>query len=146
MKLYRSLLVMVAVVVAGCASVGNEYALPSQDLSLLPDDGKTKVVFYNGNGLNPLYLDGSWRVGIKLDNVGVANLHIGEYVQVFLTPGDYDIELSHIDVFTFRDTYRVNVGADTVFVKVYNTPISTKYELQTDAPQNFGQEYEPGAY
>ncbi len=139
------LLSIVAFVVflQACASVRPEYPLPSQALDAPPTDGKTKVIFYNGNGFNPLFLDGSWRVGIKIDGVGVENLHVKKYVQVFLTPGNYDIELSHIDLFTFRNEYSFDVGSETMFAKVYNTPISTKYELQESEPQSFAEKYEP---
>lgn len=144
MKLYRNFFVLiVAMILTSCASVRNEYSLPTQDLLKHPDGEKTKVVFYNGNGFNPLYLDGSWRVGIKIDGVGVENLHIGKYVQLFLTPGNYSLELSHIDVFTFRDEYSFDVGSETMYVKTYNTPISTKYQIQEKEPQGFADNYEP---
>jgi len=64
-----------------------EHILPDQGLDAIPKKGKTKVVFYNGNDFNPLYLDGSWRVGIKLNRVGVEHLHLQKYVQIFLAPG-----------------------------------------------------------
>ena len=144
MKVCRKLLVLaVAILLASCASVRNEYPLPTQDLSVHPDQDKTKVIFYNGNGFNPLYLDGSWRVGIKVDGVGIENLHIDKYVQIFLKPGSYSLELSHIDVFTFRDEYSFDVGSETMYVKVYNTPFSTKYQVQDKAPAEFATNYQP---
>jgi len=144
MKPYRNLLVLaVVMVLSGCASVVNEYPLPTQDLSAHPFEDRTKVIFYNGNGFNPLYLDGSWRVGIKVDGVGVENLHIDKYVQVFLRPGNYRLELSHIDVFTFRDEYSFDVGSEIMYVKVYNTPLSTKYKVQDEAPEGFANQYQP---
>jgi hypothetical protein len=117
--------------------------LPTQDLNAANEESKTRVVFYNGNGYNPLYLDGSWRVGIKLNGIGVENLHIDKYVQLFLMPGTYNLELSHIDLFTFRDEYIFQVGSETMYVRVYNTPISTKYEVNKTEPENFKEKYEP---
>ena len=144
MEVYRNLFFFAAaLLLVGCASVVNEYPLPAQELSAHPHEDKTKVIFYNGNGFNPLYLDGSWRVGIKVDGVGVENLHIDKYVQIFLKPGSYRLELSHIDLFTFRDEYDFDVGSETMYVKVYNTPLSTKYQVQDKVPAGFASKYQP---
>jgi hypothetical protein len=138
MKMISNVMLMgMTIFLFGCASVKNTYPLPDQALDASPTESKTKIVFYNGNGLNPLFLDGSWRVGIKLDGVGVENLHIGKYVQLFLDPGDYKLELSHIDLFTFRDNYDLKVGANPMYIKIYNTPVSTKYEIQNSEPSEF---------
>jgi hypothetical protein len=134
--------ISMAIFLVSCASVKNSYPLPDQALDALPTELKTKVVFYNGNGLNPLFLDGSWRVGIKINEVGVENLHIGKYVQLFLSPGTYKLELSHIDLFTFRDNYELKVGANLMYVKTYNTPVSTKYEIQESEPREFRKNFE----
>lgn len=128
--------------IAGCATVRNEYSLPTQSLSATSYKSETRVVFYNGNGFNPLFLDGSWRVGIKIDGKGVDNLHIGKYVQVFLVPGTYNIELSHFDIFTFSDEYTLQVGAEDMYVRVYNALMSTEYEVQYSEPEEFRGKYE----
>lgn len=57
-----------------CVTVNYDYQLPDQSLDKSDKAGKTCVIFYNA--LNPLFLDGSWRIGIKIDDVGVQNLHI----------------------------------------------------------------------
>jgi hypothetical protein len=136
-------IVAFAVFLQACASVRPEYPLPSQALDAPAADEKTKVIFYNGNGFNPLFLDGSWRIGIKLDGVGVENLHLHKYVQVFLKPGPYKLELSHIDLFTFRDEYDFDVTSKTMFVEVYNTLIGNDYETQKVKPDDFINDYEP---
>lgn len=135
----------ISVFLAGCASVKNNYVLPEQNLAAPVPDSKTRVIFYNGNGLNPLFLDGSWRVGIKVDGVGVENLHVGKYVQLFLSPGNYKVELSHIDLIAFRDNYDIQVGSKPLYIKVYNTPISTKYEVQEAEPEDFPKKYKSAA-
>jgi len=124
-----------------CATVNYDYQLPDQSLDKSDKAGKTRVIFYNA--LNPLFLDGSWRIGIKIDDVGVQNLHINRYVQVFLDPGEYKLSLSHVDVFTFNDDYTLNVSGDTLFVRVYNGLISTKYEVQSSEPEDFRSKYRP---
>lgn len=126
---------------ASCATVKNEYDLPNQSIDALPGEGETRVIFYNG--LNPLFIDGSWRIGIKIDGAGVENLHINKYVQVFLKPGAYTLGLSHVDVFTFKDEYPFNVSGETMFVKVYNGVVSTKFEVQSSEPKNFRSKYSP---
>ena len=125
----------------GCATVVNEYNLPDQNLDTSPDVGKTRVVFYNA--LNPLFLDGSWRIGIKIDDVGVENLHINKYVQLFLSPGQYKLSLSHVDVVKFSNDYQLQVGRETMFIKVYNGIVSTKYQIQDAEPENFKSKYKP---
>lgn len=125
----------------GCATVQNEINLPNQALDIKPDSGKTKVIFYND--LNSLFLDGSWRIGIKIDGKGLENLHINQYVQVFLEPGEYILGLSHVDVFIFKDEYPFTVNQDPMFVKVYNGLVSTKFEIQSAQPEGFSQKYRP---
>jgi len=137
---YLSVLSLV-LVLSGCATVVNEYDLPDQGLDKPVDSGKTRVIFYNS--LNPLFLDGSWRIGLELDDVGVENLHLYKYVQVFLQPGQYKLGLSHVDVFTFKDEYPFEVGSETMFVKVYNGLVSTKYKIQQGEPENFRTTYQP---
>jgi len=133
----------VVVFLAACATVSPEFPLPSQALDAQVNDNETKVIFYNGNGYNPLFLDGSWRIGIKVDGVGVENLHLQKYVQVFLKPGPYRLEVSHIDLFTFRDEYDFNVTSETMFVEVYNTLIGNDFEIQKVEPAGFRSDYAP---
>jgi hypothetical protein len=102
---------------------------------------RLELFFYNA--LNPLFIDGSWRIGIKIDDVGVQNLHINRYVQVFLDPGEYKLSLSHVDVFTFNDDYSFRVGNETMYVRVYNGLISTQYEVQSLEPEDFRSKYRP---
>lgn len=124
-----------------CATVNYDYALPDQSIDKPAEAGKTRVIFYNG--LNPLFLDGSWRIGIKIDDVGVHNLHINKYVQLFLEPGEYKLGLSHVDVFTFQDEYPFKVTGDSMYVKVYNGLVSTKFEIQKAEPEGFRSKYRP---
>ena len=125
----------------GCATVNYDYLLPDQNINSPAEPGKTRVIFYNG--LNPLFLDGSWRIGIKIDDVGVQNLHINKYVQVFLDPGEYKLGLSHVDVFTFRDEYDFQVIGEVMYVRVYNGLVSTKFEVQKNQPEGFASKYRP---
>ena len=112
----------------GCATVTPEYVLPTQDLKASPPKGKTRVIFYNGNRVNPLFMDFSWRIGIKLSDKVVENLHMREYVQLFLKPASYKVELSHFDLITLNDLYYIKVENDSpIYIQAYNTPISTKY-------------------
>lgn len=144
MNCFKLLSIVVTLVfLQACASVRPEYPLPSQALDAQATDERTKVIFYNGNGFNPLFLDGSWRIGIKLDGIGVENLHLQEYVQVFLKPGPYKLELSHIDLFTFRGVYDFEVTSKTMFVEVYNTLIGNDYEIKKAEPEDFSDDYDP---
>ncbi len=131
-----TLLAIAILFLAGCSTVTPSVTLPSQDLSALPSEGATKIVFFNTS--NPvLYGDGSWKIGIKIDGKGIENLHLKRYAQIFLTPGNYKLELSHKDLFTFRDEYDITIGKQPAYFEVYNGLVSTKYKIHSELPDNF---------
>jgi hypothetical protein len=129
-------------ILCSCATVKLETNLPSQQLNAPIPENKTRVVFFNESN-KVLYADGSWRIGIKIDGEGVANLHFNQYVQIDLTPGKHSLELSHVDVFTFRDKYDFNVTDKTMYVKVYNGLVSTKFQILPSKPNNFEINFRP---
>jgi hypothetical protein len=141
MKKFTYLLLSV-LLLSGCATVTPSTKLPSQNISEQPQYGKTKILFFN-NSDTVLYGDGSWRIGIKINGEGIENLHLWRYAQLFLTPGDYRLELSHKDVFTFRDEYDFKVGTEPMYVEVYNGIISTKFKIHSELPENFEKHFKP---
>jgi hypothetical protein len=122
--------------------VKQETLLPLQQLTAPVTPNTTRVIFFNTSN-KVLYADTSWRIGIKLDGKGVANLHFNQYVQIDLEPGNHVLELSHVDVFTFRDKYDFVVGDETMYVAVYNSLVSTKYKVLPEKPVNFESNFRP---
>jgi hypothetical protein len=134
-------LAALVVLISGCTTVQPTTKLPTQNLEAQPAQGKTPVVFYNNS--NPLYLDGSWRIGISVNGEGVENLHLRQYVQLFLAPGKYRLGLSHRDIFRFNDEYDLEVGTKPMYVEVFNGMVSTKLEIHLNRPEGFANTYEP---
>ena len=139
---YLSIIFVLSLLLCSCATVQQETLLPSQQLTAPITPNKTRVIFFNTSN-KVLYSDTSWRIGIKIDGKGVANLHFNQYVQIELDPGNHVLELSHVDVFTFKDKYDFVVGAETMYVAVYNSPISTKYKVLPEKPENFESNFRP---
>ena len=140
----KAILLLFPVMLSACATVKPEYKLPSQKLSAIAPSGTTKVVLFNTT--NPvLFADGSWRIGIKMDGVGVENLHLNKYVQLNLEPGMHKLELSHIDVFTFRNSYQISIPNEAVYIKVYNGITSTKHKIMDSKPNDFNKKYKPAS-
>ncbi len=125
-----------------CATVSYDTDLPPQQISSPAATGKTKVVFFNDSN-KVLYADGSWRIGIKIDGKGVANIHFNQYVQLDLLPGLHSLELSHVDLFTFRDEYKLEVTDGPMYIKVYNGLISTKFQILQYKPSGFENIFRP---
>lgn len=69
-------------------------------------------------------------------------MHLWKYVQVFLVPCTYKLELSHIDVFRFNDEYQLEVGTKPMFIEVFNGLISTNFEVHPDMPADFEITYD----
>lgn len=110
---------------SGCGTpIKQNHFFPPQALDATVED-KTRVVFYNGiSQLIPDPLRGLLApksMGLKINGIGLATLEMSEYVQLFLAPGDYTLELSYIDVFTSREELDLHVGTGDMFVKVYKT-------------------------
>jgi hypothetical protein len=138
----RLIFVFLVFALCSCATVKNEYQLPPQDIESLLSTGKTRVIFFNSSNAL-LYFDGSWRIGIKVDGVGVENLHLSQYVQLELEPGIHKLELSHVDLFTFRDSYVLNVRDKTMYIEVYNSITSTEFKILDEEPKDFKTKYKP---
>jgi len=78
-----------------------------------------------------------------LDGKGVAALGIGEYVQLDLDPGEQELGLAHRDEFDFHDSYLFRLDKAVTYVKVYNTPFSTRYAVLPALPDGFLSKYRP---
>lgn len=134
----------IILVFSSCSTVQREIELPNQSLNMAPPaKGEGKVVFYNDSNLLLFGLDGSGRVGIKVDERGIGSPYIGRYVAVNLPQGERVLELSHIDVFTFRDSYQLTVKPGTQYVRAFNRPTSTRFDIQPGQPKDFEENFKP---
>lgn len=118
-----------------CGKDKSERQVGDENLDSMSIDRTTKVVLFNSS---------EWvrsNVGITLKGNFAANVEPKKYSIIYLAPGQYDLQLSHIDAFTFIDDYQLEVGVDTLFVEVYNTLTATKYKLHKEKPANFHNEY-----
>jgi len=95
----------------------------------------SRVVFYNDTSIP--FFPTSNRIGIKLDDKGVAAPYAGEYVQMDVARGQHRLELSHFDVLYFSDEYILAIDDDRLFVRVYAAPLSTKFEVSREMPNAF---------
>ena len=64
-----------------------------------------------------------------------------KYSVIYLAPGQYDMQLSFVDMSTSTDDYQLEVGKDTLFIEVYNTLTASKYKIHKEKPANFHSEY-----
>jgi len=79
--------------------------------------------------------------------VGVQNLHINKYIQLFLKHGKYSLTLSHDDVFTFSDTYTytLKVTDKAMFFNIYNGLMSKNFGVKYKEPKNFKNKFMPAS-
>jgi len=137
-----SVIFLLLAIFSSCSTVKQEINLSSQKLNSPITSDKSRVIFFNTSN-KILYSDGSWRIGIKLNGKGLANLDFDEYVLIDLTPGKYSLELSHIDIFTFRDLYYLDVIDQYMYIEVYNEITSTDFNILPNKPEDFENKYSP---
>ena len=139
------ILFLVSIFLCSCGihTIKPEYNMPDQNIQANLDKGKTRVIFFNDSNSILYGLDGSDKINIKLNDKAVGSLKIGDYVQIFLEQGAYDLYLAHWDLVTLESTYKINIGKDDVYIQVYSQTTSTAYQIVDELPENFSQKYEP---
>lgn len=126
--LQRVFLACIVALLAACA--GPLVVVP--EIRLLPPEldakpaaaNESKVLFFNNSNKLLFGIDGTGRVGIWINGIGLGVLEIGEYAQVSLPRGRHDIELVHVDVVTFNSKHEIVVGDGPLFVEVFATIVS----------------------
>lgn len=132
-----------AVLLLACRTPdGPRFPLSAQDVSAPIPRGLVRVVFYNASN-RVLYVD-SGPIRIQLDGEQVPSIWLDRYIQVYAQPGEHELLLEHYDLFTWKRRYTIDLKGPEVFLKVYNTPISTKYKQVYELPSNFHARYKPG--
>jgi hypothetical protein len=129
----------------GCSTINAEAELPDQSLTSLVPPGKVRLVFFNASQ-RALYLV-TGPIGIEVDGVGVETIDIGHYVQIDVTPGVHTLDLGHVDLITFRNSYSITARGDLLYIRVYCTPTQTKYEIVgTSMPPHFESKFQKIPY
>lgn len=135
-----ALLFVAALFLSGCATTQPTPNPAPPVTSALPPSGKTQIVFFNSTN-RMLWGPGTGRIEIRINGGPADYLRQRKYVQVFLTPGSYKLELSHFDIFTFNDTYPLEVGTKPMYIEVFNSPVKTNFEIHSDLPSDFAEDY-----
>ena len=144
--------VIIILMLCGCSLVpirDSEYHLPNQDINASTDQDKYRIIFFNTSNIYLYPLSGT--INVRIDQKHVATLKIGQYVQVNLSPGEYDLYLDHWDAGTWASEYKFTVQKELpgdpskrdVFVKVFAQITSTDLEVVNKLPEDFMIHYRP---
>jgi len=140
-----TLLLIISFFCTGCGQfyrLTPQYKLPKQSLETPHQQEKTRVFFYNTSNLLLFGLDFTDKIDILLDNKNVGSIRRGEYIFIDIEPKEYELNLSHYDLFMkFSNTYDLIVNGTDIFVKVFNGMISTKYKLDEQLPIKFEKRF-----
>lgn len=98
--------------------------------------GDTRVVIFNTAGALHT-IDDTSRLTISLDGDELAVLRSREFTQVYLPRGDYELTLTHWDVFTFSSSHNVTIEGDEVFLDVSPTILSNSLTVGDHLPEGY---------
>jgi hypothetical protein len=113
--------------------------LPLQDISAPIPPGYVRVIFFNDEsvlrpGSNGKQHCNASVIRIKLDGKVSPNLYTSSYVQLFLKPGKYELQLERWFLATLTDQYRVEIQEPKAYFRVWSTLIGTNYEKVEAVP------------
>ena len=133
--------------IAGCSlpPVKNEMPLVGSFTARAADSNDTKVVIFNESSMVLHGIDNTGRLNVTLDGKGVAQLNIGEYVQVIVPRGKHHVNLEHRDVFMFRSDHEVEFTTAETFLKVRATPVSNEAKVVPELAPQFDVKFRPAA-
>lgn len=144
MKRYTVLIVVTSFLLAGCAAIpsldGPSLEIPNQGLGSSRIDSMTRVVFFNNT--NRLLWPTSHVIRLSLDGKVAPAIPSGKYLQVDLEPGTYELVLRHRDVVLFTHSYSFTVEGRDQYVRLYNVPLRSEYEVVDSLPNDFDKKYE----
>ena len=139
------LLTMLFIFLSGCGirKIKPEMRIPSQSILEETPSEMTKVIFFNDSNALSSGLDGSAKINLKLNGKAVGSINIHKYAQLFLSPGTYDLYMAHFDLFTFESDYKINIGKEDVYIRIYSRTTSNAYEIVKELPGDFKTRYKP---
>jgi hypothetical protein len=134
-----SLSLWVLACVACATPEGPRLALPSQDLATPVPAGYVRVVFFNDT-VEALY-PASGNIRVQLNGSTAPSLYLNHYAQLFVAPGRYELMLEHWDLVTFTDHYTIELRGPEMFIRIWCSPVSTKYEVVGALPESFEEKF-----
>lgn len=139
-----ALIVILATACSSLPPVKNEVPLTGGDLSIqAASTNDTKVVIFNTSNSLMFGIDGSGRINVLLNGKGVTQLNIGQYAQLILPRGNYQLGLVHRDLKDFESQHQVELVNPESFVEVYATVTSNQAKVISALPEGFVGKFKP---
>jgi hypothetical protein len=138
-------LLVLPLLLAGCLTpVKNEIPLAGGDLSIQATNmNDTKLVIFNDSNFLLYGMDGSGRINVRLNGKGVAQLHIGQYVQVMVPKGTCQVDLLHRDMADLSSQHQIELRDPESFLEIYSTPFANSARLVPSLPPDFEKNFKP---
>lgn len=136
---------LIALLLSGCLSpVKNEIPLSGGSVLDNPQGtNDTRLTIYNDSNFLGFGLDGSGRINVKLNGQGVALIKIGEYAEVIVPKGKYEVELTHLDMTEFASRQQIELTEPVSILEIFATPTSNKAFLVSHLPPDFDEKFKP---
>jgi hypothetical protein len=131
----------------GCtlSPVKNEIPLVKNFAAKATNPNETKVVIFNESNMLLHGIDKTGRLNVTLDGKGVAQLDLGEYVQIIVPQGKHEVNLEHRDMALFRSKHDVEFPKPETYLKVRATPVSNEALVVPELPAQFDVKFRPAA-
>lgn len=139
------LLFILTIFISGCGirTIKPEMSIPNQSLLEEAPKEMTKVIFFNDSNMLAYGLDGSSKINLKLNGKAVGSINRGRYAQLFLLSGAYDLYMAHFDLSTYKSNYKLNIGKDDAYIRIYSRPTSNAFDIVNELPIDFKEKYKP---
>jgi hypothetical protein len=105
-------------------------------------DGKTRLIVYNKK-TTVLGMNNAFTYKILLNGNLVAKVDPNKYLAIDLPNGEYEFELTYVDIFTFRKQIKIVLDGKTNYIYSYNGMSSINAEVSFDKPNDFAKTYKP---
>jgi hypothetical protein len=137
--------VAILVFVTGCLTpVRNEVPLATGNVMDKPASANdTRLVIFNDSDFLAYGLDGSGRINVNLNGQGVAQVKIGQYAQVVVPHGQYQVDLAHMDIATFSSHHQIELRDPVSFLEIFATPTANEAFLVSRPPSDFDEKFKP---
>lgn len=105
--------------------------------------GEVRLVIWNNSDKLLHGLDNTGRVNVWLDGKAAGGPDIGEYIQLQVPRGSYQVKLVHLDLMEFVSQHRLDAVEDPTYVEVRATITSNDLKVHRGPPswplKRFGQ-------
>jgi hypothetical protein len=134
-----------ALFLSGCLSpVKNEIPLAGGGVLDNPQGANdTRLIIYNDSDFLGFGMDGSGRINVTLNGQGVALVKIGEYAQVIVPKGKYEVDLVHLDMAKFASHHEIELTEPVSILEIFATPTSNRAFVVSHLPPDFTEKFKP---